>query len=81
MPAEMKREPIYLDFNATTPVHPLVFDAMIPCFGPMFGNPSSAHCYGFRLRAAIDDARGQVAALIGVEPGAIIFCELCQRVK
>jgi cysteine desulfurase len=73
VPAEMTREPIYLDFNATTPVHPLVFDAMIPFFGPMFGNPSSAHCYGFRLRAAVDDARGQVAALIGAEPGDVIF--------
>jgi cysteine desulfurase len=73
MPAELKREPIYLDFNATTPVHPLVFEAMIPFFGPLFGNPSSAHSYGFRLRAAVDDARGQVAALIGAEPGDIIF--------
>ena len=73
MPADMTREPIYLDFNATTPAHSLVFDAMIPFFGPLFGNPSSAHGYGFRLRAAIDDARGHVATLIGAEPGDIIF--------
>jgi hypothetical protein len=49
----MMRDPIYLDFSATTPVHPAVLDAMIPFFGSMFGNPSSAHPYGFRLRAAM----------------------------
>ena len=42
-------QPIYLDFNATTPVHPEVLDAMLPFFGPAFGNPSSANPYGFRL--------------------------------
>jgi cysteine desulfurase len=73
----MNRDPIYLDFNATTPVHPLVFDAMIPFFGPMFGNPSSAHGYGFRLRAAIDDARAQVAAAIGAESSDEIIFTSC----
>ena len=46
---------------------------MIPFFGSMFGNPSSAHPYGFRLRAAIDKGREQVAALIGAEPDEIVF--------
>jgi cysteine desulfurase len=67
------RDPIYLDFNATTPVHPAVFEAMVPFFGPLFGNPSSAHRYGFRLRAAVDEARQQIAALIGAEPSEIVF--------
>jgi cysteine desulfurase len=67
------REPIYLDFNATTPVHPAVLDAMLPFFGSAFGNPSSAQPFGFRLRAAVENARGQVAALIGAEPDEIVF--------
>ena len=67
------RDPIYLDFNATTPVAPVVLDAMIPFFGSMYGNPSSTYPYGFRLRAAIDKAREQVAALIGAEPDEIVF--------
>ena len=69
----MTKYPIYLDFNATTPVHPIVLEAMLPFFGPLFGNPSSAHPYGFRLRAAMDTARGQVAALIGAHEDEIIF--------
>ena len=63
----MTKCPIYLDFNATTPVHPIVLEAMLPFFGPVFGNPSSAHPFGFRLRAAMDTTRGQVAALIGAQ--------------
>ena len=51
----MTNYPIYLDFNATTPVHPIVLEAMLPFFGPVFGNPSScasiwvsaANCNGF----------------------------------
>jgi cysteine desulfurase len=66
-------DPIYLDFGATTPVHSAVLDAMLPFFGSLFGNPSSAHPYGFRLRAAIDTARGQLATLIGAEPDEIVF--------
>ena len=67
------REPIYLDFNATTPVHPAVLDAMLPFFGPLLGNPSSAHPYGFRLRTAVEDARAQIAGLIGAEPDEIVL--------
>src|SRR6516225_10645442 len=70
---DMTKYPIYLDFNATTPVHPIVLEAMLPFFGPVFGNPSSAHPFGFRLRAAMDTARGQVAALIGAQEDEIVF--------
>jgi cysteine desulfurase len=69
----MNQEPIYLDFNATTPVHPVVLDAMLPFFGTMFGNPSSTHPYGFRLRSAVEKGREQVAALIGAESDEIVF--------
>jgi hypothetical protein len=57
-------EPIYLNFNATTPVHPEVVEAMLPYFGKVFGNPSSAHPYGFRLRAAVDNGRAQVTTIV-----------------
>jgi cysteine desulfurase len=50
-----------------------VLEAMLPFFGPVFGNPSSAHPFGFRLRAAMDTARGQLAALIGAQEDDIIF--------
>jgi cysteine desulfurase len=69
----MKNDPIYLDFNATTPVHPVVLEAMLPFFGPAFGNPSSAHPYGFRLRSAMETARAKVAALIGAQEDEIVF--------
>jgi hypothetical protein len=65
--------PFYLDFNATTPVHPVVLEAMLPFFGPAFGNPSSAHPYGFRLRSAMETARAKVAALIGAQEDEIVF--------
>jgi cysteine desulfurase len=64
-------KPIYLDFNATTPVHPAVLEAMLPFFGPVFGNPSSAHPYGFELRSAVENGRGQVANLIGPSPDIV----------
>ena len=67
------QDPIYLDFNATTPVHPAVLDAMLPFFGSVLGNPSSAHPYGIRLRSAVNTARGQLAALIGAQPDEIVF--------
>jgi cysteine desulfurase len=69
----MKQDPIYLDYNSTTPVHPVVLEAMLPFFGPFFGNPSSAHVFGFRLRAAIEAARGKLAELIGGDADEIVF--------
>jgi len=66
-------ERIYLDHNATTPVDPRVLEAMLPAWRDNFGNPSSLHWFGQQARAAIDEARGQVAALIGATPGEIVF--------
>ena len=67
----MKR--IYLDYAATTPVDPVVFEAMKPYFTEMFGNPSSVHSCGQEVRDAIEVARGQVARMIGAEPSEIVF--------
>jgi len=68
----MKR--IYLDHNATTPLHPDVLEAMLPYMTHHFGNGSSIHSYGREARNAIDTAREQVAALIGAKsPSEIIF--------
>ncbi len=64
---------IYLDHNATTPVHARVLEAMLPYLGPEFGNPSSAHYFGQRARQAIEGAREAVAALIGARPAEIVF--------
>ena len=64
---------IYLDHNATTPVDPEVLDAMLPYLKQHHGNPSSDHLLGHRAHQAIEDARAQVASLIGAEPGEIVF--------
>ncbi|MDU7589615.1 MAG: aminotransferase class V-fold PLP-dependent enzyme, partial [Acidovorax sp.] len=58
-------DPIYLDYNATTPVAPEVLDAMLPWLREQFGNPSSTHAYGRRAAQAVATARCQVADLIG----------------
>ncbi|MBK8598133.1 MAG: selenide, water dikinase SelD [Holophagales bacterium] len=65
--------PIYLDHNATTPVDPAVAEAMLPYLTKHFGNPSSSHPYGARTRAAVEEARRQVAALLGARPEEIVF--------
>lgn len=69
--------PIYLDYNATTPVDPTVFEAMRPYLegGTTgdFGNPSSTHAFGTRAHEAVERARAQVANLLGAEPGEIVF--------
>lgn len=64
---------IYLDYNATTPVDPRVFDVMRPYFSGEFGNASSIHTPGQKARAAVETAREQVAALIGARPQEIVF--------
>ncbi|MHB1474469.1 MAG: cysteine desulfurase family protein [Dermatophilaceae bacterium] len=64
---------IYLDHNATTPVAPEVLDAMLPYLRDQYGNPSSDHPPGRRAAAAVDQARTRVAALIGANPGDIVF--------
>ncbi|MFH1542326.1 MAG: cysteine desulfurase NifS [bacterium] len=67
----MKR--IYLDYAATTPMHPAVLEAMLPYFNERFGNPSSIHAFGQEAKGAIERAREQVAALINSRPEEIIF--------
>jgi cysteine desulfurase len=64
---------IYLDHNATTPMDPQVLDAMLPYFSEAYGNPSSVHRQGRVARAAVDQAREQVAALVGAHPSQVIF--------
>lgn len=66
-------EPVYLDYNATTPIDPEVVDAMLPFLRQHFGNPSSAHIYGQRAREAVAHARDDVARLIGANAEEIIF--------
>jgi len=65
--------PLYLDYNATTPVDPRVLEAMLPYLREHYGNPSSDHEYGRRAKAAVETAREQVAELIGARPGEIVF--------
>lgn len=64
---------IYLDHAATTPVHPDVVAAMVPYFQEHFGNPSSIHGFGRKVRLAIEDARETVARALGTEPSRIVF--------
>jgi cysteine desulfurase len=65
--------PIYLDHAATTPVRREVLDAMLPLLGEDFGNPSSAHWFGRRARAALDDAHDRFAHALRVEAREIVF--------
>jgi len=64
---------IYLDHNATTPVHPAVVEAMLPFLRTHWGNPSSTHAVGRAARRALQRARGQVAELIGADPEHVLF--------
>jgi cysteine desulfurase len=64
---------VYLDNNATTPVLPEVFEAMRPFYLEQFGNASSIHHYGQHARAAVEKARGAVAALLNARPAEIVF--------
>ncbi len=67
------QEPIYLDYNATTPIVPEVAAAMRPYLESYFGNPSSVHAYGVKTKMAVEKARRQVAELIHCEPSEVIF--------
>lgn len=69
----MRKQRIYFDYAATTPLHPLVLRAMQPHFGAAFGNPSSLHAFGQEAIAAIDEARETVAHAIGAHFREIIF--------
>lgn len=65
--------PIYLDYNATTPIEPAVSEAVLPYLHGLFGNPSSAHAYGFQAKNAVDYARPEVAALLGCATDEVVF--------
>ncbi|HEX7171698.1 MAG TPA: cysteine desulfurase family protein [Candidatus Limnocylindria bacterium] len=64
---------IYLDHAATTPLHPDVLEAMLPYLTEHHGNPSSIHASGRRARQGLDEAREEIAALIGAKPREIVF--------
>ena len=66
-------QPIYLDYNGTTPLDPEVLSAMRPFLETEFGNPSSSHWYGITPKRAVEKARSQVAGLLKCSPGEIIF--------
>jgi cysteine desulfurase len=66
--------PIYMDYSATTPIDPRVADKMIPYLREQFGNPASrSHMYGWTAEAAVEEARGHVAALVNADPREIIW--------
>lgn len=66
--------PIYMDYSATTPVDPRVADKMIPYLRAQFGNPASrSHMYGWDAEAAVEEARGHVAALVNADPREIVW--------
>ncbi|WP_338146206.1 cysteine desulfurase family protein [Streptomyces boncukensis] len=72
-PGGLDDGPLYLDYNATTPVDPRVTEAMLPYLSHWFGNPSSGHGYAEEPRRALGEAREQTAVLIGATPAEIVF--------
>ena len=66
-------EPIYLDYNATTPIDPEVASTMMPFLNQRFGNPSSSYWFGIITRKAVINARKQIADLINCKPEEIVF--------
>lgn len=64
---------IYLDHSATTPVDPVVLDAMIPYFTQVYGNASSGHSIGVSAESAIEEARATIASVLSCKPSEIIF--------
>src|SRR5437879_1016686 len=64
---------LYFDYNATTPIAPVVQQAMLPFLAEQYGNPSSSHAPGRAANEALEDAREYLAALIGCDPEEIVF--------
>lgn len=73
IPVGLQAGPIYLDYNATTPIDPRVVEAMLPYFTDHFGNPSSSHAYGHAALLAVSLARQQVASLLNCEEDELVF--------
>lgn len=64
---------VYLDNNATTPLHPEVLESMLPFYKDYFGNPSSVHQFGRSVKVKLEEAREKVAGLIGADASEIVF--------
>ena len=64
---------VYLDHNATTPLDPLAFERMTQAMREVWGNASSVHHFGQQAKAALDEARGSVAALMGADASELVF--------
>src|SRR6059036_1843716 len=64
---------VYLDHNASTPVHPEVLAEMLPYFGEVYGNPSSIHAFGREAREGVDQARERVARFLNVSSQEIVL--------
>src|SRR5437867_3255200 len=64
---------VYFDYNATTPLAPSAVDALTHATGLLFGNASSVHYFGQQAKAALDDSRSAVAALVNGDPSEIVF--------
>ena len=64
---------IYMDYAATTPTDNRVVEAMLPCFGEVYGNPSSLHAFGQEAHGAMEEARAKIAAFLGAKPAEIVF--------
>ncbi|WP_280385898.1 cysteine desulfurase family protein [Nocardia wallacei] len=73
IPAALADGPVYLDYNATTPVDPRVVDALLPYLRHDFGNPSSGHRYADTPLTALARSRAQIAAFIGATPQEVVF--------
>jgi cysteine sulfinate desulfinase/cysteine desulfurase-like protein len=67
------KTPIYLDYNATTPIDKRVADAMLPYLYDVFGNPSSSHPYGVQAKLVLETARRRLASMLRALPDEIIF--------
>jgi len=67
------QKPVYLDYNATTPIAPQVAEAMRPFIYENFGNPSSSHAYGSAAKKGVEKARRQIAEMLGCQPDEIVF--------